>query len=226
MLLRLLHPTAVPVAPGFQPTSIRRLFPSPLVFAEMPDDGLPIRADTLSRRILAHERAEPGVVHSNESGWQSDIDFLTWAGDEGKALAVAAMRLVDGLTAHFDGELLRRVPIDWKVAAWANVSRRGAANEAHHHAGCFWSAVYYVDDGGCDEATGGAIEFIDPRGALAMASAPDLKMTVEDCLTAGLVERVYPRTGMLLLFPGWLLHRVRRYAGDGTRISVAINFTR
>lgn len=227
MLSRLLQPTSAPVAPGFQPTSIRRLFPSPLVFAEMPDDDAQrTLAAKLARRILAHERTEPGVVHNNEGGWQSDIDFLSWAGEEGEALAAAATRLVDGLTARFDGELLRRVPIDWKVVAWANVSRRGAANEAHHHAGWFWSAVYYVDDGGCDDATGGAIEFIDPRGALAMASAPDLKMAVEDCLTAGLVERVYPRTGMLLLFPGWLLHRVRRYAGDGTRISVAINFTR
>jgi len=59
-----------------------------------------------------------------------------------------------------------------------------------------------------------------------MANAPDLKMTVGDCLTAGLAERLYPRSGVLLLFPAWLIHRVTRYTGDGVRISVAMNFTR
>lgn len=227
MLSRLLQPTSAPVAPGFQPTSIRRLFPSPLVFAEMPDDDAQrTLAAKLARRILAHERTEPGVVHNNEGGWQSDIDFLSWAGEEGEALAAAATRLVDGLTARFDGELLRRVPIDWKVVAWANVSRRGAANEAHHHAGWFWSAVYYVDDGGCagGPELGGEIEFFDPRGPAPAMYNPLVATTTPDGEAAGASVKITPASGSFIVFPSYLTHAVNPYLGDGTRISIAMNF--
>lgn len=211
----------------FAPKQIRGLFPTPLVAATVFDEGgAEVLAEALRRRILARESEEAGVVHSNVDGWQSGHDFTDWAGEPGAVLVAAATRLVDRVTARFDGGEFRRSDVAWDVTAWANVSRRGAANDPHHHAGSFWSAVYYADDGGSDEHSGGAIEFFDPRGALAMANAPDLKMTVGDCLTAGLAERFYPRSGVLLLFPAWLIHRVTRYTGDGVRVSVAMNFTR
>lgn len=219
--------TVVPASGGFEPVQIRSLFPSPLVVAALAA-GAEAEAlvSSLRRLTLVREREVPGVVHSNDGGWQSDTDLLTWAGREGEALVAATARLIDSLTARFDGTQLCRLAVDWEVTAWANVSRFGAANEAHHHAGGYWSAIFYVDDGGSDEVVGGAVEFLDPRGPLPMANAPDLKMTIENCLTAGLVERVYPLTGMLLLFPSWLIHRVTRYAGSGVRMSIAMNFAR
>jgi hypothetical protein len=32
-----------------------------------------------------------------------------------------------------------------------------------------------------------------------------------------------PETGHLLMFPGWLEHRVERFEGTGERISIAFN---
>lgn len=209
--------------PDFRPTMIRGLFPSPLVVASYAD--VPGIAG-ICARVLDRERAGPGVIHSNDGGWQSATDFTSWCGSEGEALIDAVARMADSLTAWFDGTSLQRFSFDWQVTAWANVSRRGAANNAHHHAGGFWSAVFYADDGGSDETSGGAIEFLDPRGPLPMAHAPELKIVIDSCLTAGLVERVYPRTGMLLLFPSWIVHRVTRYGGTGTRVSVAMNLAR
>jgi uncharacterized protein (TIGR02466 family) len=199
------------------------LFPTPLVLSTVDDAA--IVAD-LRHAILARETADPGVAHSNEGGWQSSADFPEWSGLAGEALLRAVRETVDGLTAHFDGTRLARLPFDWRVQAWANVNRAGAANHLHVHPGAFWSACLYVDDGGIGgaEGLGGAIEFSDPRGVAPLMYAPSLKMKIANCLNAGLGERVFPKTGMLLLFPAWLAHSVNRYTGGGTRVSITMNF--
>jgi uncharacterized protein (TIGR02466 family) len=207
---------------------IKPLFPTPLITLDLGDGGA-IAAD-LRARILARAAATPGVARSNDGGWQSADDFADWSGESG-ALAVAAVReAVDRYTVQFDGGALRRGRFTWTVQCWANVNRAGAGNLAHVHPGAFWSACLYVDDGGINggiaggDALGGAIEFCDPRGAVPLMTTPNLKMAVSGCVTAGLGERIYPRTGMVLIFPAWLPHAVTRYTGTGTRISLAMNF--
>lgn len=204
---------------------IKALFATPLIALDL-DDGGAIVAD-LRRAILAREAATLGVARSNDGGWQSADDFERWCGPSG-LLAIAAVReAVDRFTVHFDGAALRRARSDWTVQCWANINRSGAANLPHVHPGAFWSAVLYVDDGGIAgrDAAGGAIEFVDPRGAAPLMVAPTLKMALAGCVAAGLGERIYPRTGQVLIFPSWLPHAVTRYTGAGTRISVAMNFT-
>ncbi|MEK9965933.1 MAG: putative 2OG-Fe(II) oxygenase [Rhodospirillaceae bacterium] len=41
----------------------------------------------------------------------------------------------------------------------------------------------------------------------------------------GASESISPQPGSVLMFPSWVSHAVRPYAGDGTRISVAINLS-
>jgi uncharacterized protein (TIGR02466 family) len=202
---------------------IKPLFPTPLIRLDL--DSADILAE-LRRTILEREAASAGTLHSNDGGWQSADDFVAWGGNAG-ALLIASMReTVDRFTGRFEGGTLDRGGIDWRVQAWANVNRASAANHAHFHPGAFWSACFYVDDGGIagGEALGGAIEFVDPRGALPLMYAPKVKMLMQNCVNAGLSERVYPSTGMLLIFPSWLAHCVTRYTGNGTRISIALNF--
>jgi uncharacterized protein (TIGR02466 family) len=203
---------------------IKSLFPTPLISLELADGGA-IAAD-LRARILARAAASPGVVRSNDGGWQSADDFAEWGGESG-TLAVAAVReAVDRFTVRFDEGALRRGRFDWTVQCWANVNRAGAGNLAHVHPGAFWSACVYVDDGGIagGDALGGAIEFSDPRGAVPLMTTPTLKIAIAGCVTAGLGERIYPKTGMVLIFPAWLPHAVTRYTGTGTRISLSMNF--
>lgn len=202
---------------------IRSLFPTPLVQSTVEDTAL---VTELRQAILEREASGPGVAHSNDGGWQSPADFAEWSGRSGKSIIDRVRDIANRLTAHFDGTLLTGAALDWRIQAWANVNRSGAANHLHFHPGAFWSACLYVDDGGIagGDALGGAIEFSDPRGIAPLMYAPSVKMRIANCVTAGLGERVFPRTGLLLLFPAWLAHSVTRYTGSGTRVSVTMNF--
>lgn len=201
------------------------LFPTPLLVAELFDEPGPI--DDLRDTILGRHDQDPGVRHSNEGGWQSAQDFYTWCGDVGHHVLTSAARIGTDNTLVFGENGVRRCDFDWQIAAWANVSWRGSQNASHVHPGSFWSGCFYVDDGGIagEDRLGGAIEFQDPRGPAPIMHAPNLKFGIKGCVSAGLGERVYPKTGQLLMFPAWLSHSVTRYDGDGTRISIAFNLS-
>jgi uncharacterized protein (TIGR02466 family) len=117
--------------------------------------------------------------------------------------------------------------VTWRGNMWANVNRTGQANEFHSHPGAYWSAVYYVDDGGidADETLGGELEFMDPRGALPAMNAPHLAIAMPGGLAAGATWKVRPKPGRLVMFPAWLMHQVRPYRGTAERISIAFNLT-
>jgi uncharacterized protein (TIGR02466 family) len=204
---------------------IHPLFPTPLLESVLP--GSEQLCAQLRDAILRRKATSDGVRHSNLTGWQSSHDFPQWSGQPGQILMAAVQEVADRFTSVMMDGQLQRTTLDWKISAWANVNRKGDANALHYHPGCYWSAVFYVDDGGIDgrEDMGGAIEFVDPRGALPLMYAPTVKMAVSQCTTAGLGEQIFPRTGLLVMFPSWLGHRVTAYHGDGERISVAINFS-
>ena len=126
-------------------------------------------------------------------------------------------------TGHIPGA----VKIDWHCNGWANINRSGHGNEFHTHPGCFWSAVYYVDDGGigADPALGGELELADPRGVATAMHAPLLGFALPGGQSVGVSETIRPHSGLLVVFPSWLSHAVRPYRGSGIRISIAINFS-
>lgn len=205
-----------------QEVHVGGLFPTPVLITVLSD------ADSLNkglrRTIFAYEKSHPSTQHSNLGGWQSDTDFLTWGGREGTRLVEQARALVDKLTANREG---KPVKVDWHINAWANVNRRDHGNEFHTHAGCFWSAVYYVADGGIAEnpALGGQIEFADPRGVAPSMHAPLLAFNFAGGLSLGASEVIQPRAGMMVIFPSFVSHAVRPYTGNDVRISIAINFS-
>lgn len=197
---------------------VRSLFPTPLVMARPPltgDDNA-----TLARAILAREAAGVGVTHSNMLGWQSADDFAAWGGAAGAKVIGCARALADRLTGDRAGN---RVQVEWFVNAWANVNRRGHANQAHAHPGALWSGCYYVAVPEEAEA-GGGLEIMDPRGMAPAMYAPELAPALAGCRTMGGSEVIPPETGLMLLFPAWLVHGVRPYLGDSPRISIAFNF--
>jgi uncharacterized protein (TIGR02466 family) len=111
--------------------------------------------------------------------------------------------------------------------AWANVNRHGQGNEFHTHPGAFWSATYYVRDGGVadDPSLGGEFEIQDPRGIAPAMLAPLIAFAIPGGQSAGASELIRPRAGLMVLFPSWLSHGVRPYAGQDVRISIALNLT-
>lgn len=206
-------------------SEIRHLFATPLVQIDLGDQVALLAG--LRALILAHAAADPGVRHSNRGGWQSRDDFFDWAGIPGQGLYAVIEEAVGNITMVCGPNGLERQRLAWKVNAWANINGPGNGNDMHCHPGAYWSGCFYVDDGGIagQDGRGGAIEFYDPRGPLPMAYNPLVKMAIKGCVTAGLGERVFPRSGQLLIFPSWLLHAVQPYEGDGRRISVAFNLS-
>jgi uncharacterized protein (TIGR02466 family) len=198
------------------------LFATPVAIADLAGAA---QLNAALRAVIAAQRARgDGTRHSNLGGWQSDWEMARWGGDAAATLLDAARGIATRITADRAG---RRVDIAWKANMWANVNRRGDANEFHAHPGSFWSAVYYVDDGGigADPTLGGELEFMDPRGAGPAMYAPHLAFATPGGLSVGSNETIAPKSGRLVMFPAWLLHQVRPYRGDAERISVALNLS-
>lgn len=207
-------------AQPFTRVDVKAVFPTPFAVCRLAAAEAVNAA--LRPRILQREREHPGRVISNQGGWQSEDDFLDWCGPEGRQVIDAARALATRLTARRDGEPVRPA---WKVYAWANVNRAGQWNDFHAHPGNYWSAAYYVDDGGAADnpALGGEFEIEDPRGLAPAMYAPGLVFAMPggEAVGAGMMFR--PRAGDMFLFPSWLNHAVRPYRGNGTRISIAFN---
>jgi uncharacterized protein (TIGR02466 family) len=202
--------------------TLLNLFPTPLVIATMPD-AEPLNAE-LKRLILAREAASESVQRSNQGGWQSSWDLHQWGGAPMGRVLAFGRAIADKVTVDRTGQ---RHELDWRFNSWANVNRHGHGNQFHTHPGAFWSATYYVDDGGvsADPALGGEFEIQDPRGAAPVMYAPFLTFPGPDGAALGEAQRLTPRAGMFVIFPSWLSHGVRPYRGTRERISIAINFS-
>ena len=200
---------------------IRGLFGTP-VLAEMWQDAPRWNAE-LKQKILARSATERGVSKSNFHGWQSEVGMDRWSGEAGQALRTFAEQRADEHSFLDEGVDSR---IAWSAEMWANVSKGGASNQTHAHPGSFWSMVYYVDDGygGVpDKSQGGELSFLDPRFPMVRMAAPDLRFKREDGYVENQEVWLQPRSGLVVMFPSWLMHSVRPYFGKGTRISIAIN---
>lgn len=207
---------------------VRNLFPTPLVIYHVPE------AETLSpaleKAIRAKMVTSPSVSKSNRYGWQSTDDIFDWTGDAGALLRSTTEALIASITKVFTPGSFELQPFNgtWLVNGWANVNTKGASNAPHTHPGCFWSAVYYVNDGGIagtKDELGGHLQLGDPRGVAPIMFAPTIRVALRGCVSAGGNETYIPRTGDLVLFPSWLVHSVGEYKGDADRISIAMNFS-
>ncbi|MDQ0390459.1 TIGR02466 family protein [Labrys monachus] len=202
--------------------AVRGLFATPVAALEVPDAE--ILNTQLAAAILARREETPSVQASNAGGWHSDHKILEWGGPGVAHIVELAKGMAAQLTADRQGQRIRPA---WKVQAWANVNTAGHANVCHYHAGSFWSGTYYVADGGCatDHTLGGEFEMLDPRGPGPGMYAPALKFAGEDGASVGGAEIIRPKPGLLFLFPSWLMHQVRPYWGEATRISIAFNLS-
>lgn len=121
----------------------------------------------------------------------------------------------------YGGEELRRIRVH--ADAWFHITRRGGFFALHNHPNASWSGVYCVDPGRHDAgaADSGLLSFVNPAIASAMFM---------DAGTARLsgpysynVRHLRLEPGQLVIFPSWVLHDVKPFAGEGERITVAFN---
>jgi len=205
---------------------IEALFETPVIVDSLPDAAA-LNAGLLSA-IRARRASHPaGVTRSNQLGWHSDIDMLDWGGAAARALVEHVVGVADEHSIDIVSPDAPRFA--WLPEMWANISPRGASNQFHCHAGAFWSAVYYVDDGyagSSDRRLGGELIIEDPRMPMLLMEGPDLRFRPRPDSTIAEPEQLFrPASGRLLMFPGWLRHGVKPYLGDRERVSIAINLT-
>lgn len=174
--------------------------------------------ENLKELVLEKERTEPGVGLSNVGGWHSNADLLNW---DSPHVITLRDRIDQGAATILDLARNQEKDVDlkMKLGAWANVSRKGAYNSIHNHAPALFSGVYYVTMGEPQppESKEGLLEFVDPRPGTHSGALPT------HIFNPSFI--VDPKPGMLIMFPGWLLHFVHPYSGESPRISIAFNLT-
>jgi hypothetical protein len=111
-------------------------------------------------------------------------------------------------------------PSPYRVAAeaWAMVMQNGDYTITHDHGDSHWSTTYYVDAGDADlerSPNSGALALLDPRRGGRPIAGVD----------PGSTFTIRPRTGMLVVFPGYLQHYVHAYRGTRPRVAIACNLT-
>ncbi len=207
---------------GQMNVAVRGLFSTPVGAAELPDAAA--RNAELRDIILAYREKSPSVQASNDGGWHSDRNLMSWGGTRVAEIIDAAKMMANRMTVDRAGKPMAP---NWKPIAWANVNEAGNGNICHYHPGAFWSGTYYVDDGGSssDAGLGGEFELLDPRGAAPSMYAPFLAFAGDGGRAVGATESIRPKPGLMVLFPAWLFHQVRPYRGTRERISIAFNLT-
>ncbi len=169
----------------------------------------------LKTEILRRAGEEKGQVRSNVGGWHSGDDIFDWPVDGIAVLRDSAEQAATKMTELVNQS--RAAEIELTMRGWANVCHKGHYHKPHSHATYHWSGVYYVDAGTTPEAhpQSGTLEFQDPRGAVEMAGMPGNPF--------GRSIAVKAQSGIMAIFPSWLLHWVNPYHGDESRISIAFN---
>lgn len=197
---------------------VNRLFATPLI--EVWPQQAQSWIEPLLTRVRARRAEHPGISRSNINGWHSDTSMLEWGGDEAIALARETMAVCARHTSDVvAAQGKSRYEMDMEM--WANVSPAAASNQMHCHPGSFWSASFYLDDGGDSED--GFFVAQDPRFPSVRMNAPDLVFQDEDGTKQLSQHRVRPEPGKLVIFPSWLMHAVRPHNGPRDRVSIAMN---
>jgi len=156
-----------------------------------------------------------GVSKSNEGGWHSNEDLLSWGGEAISWLQNWIVSCVGTLSSSISGGSSYQGKLE--LNAWANVNIYGNYNNIHTHPACAWSGVYYVRVGepNPEYPKSGSIEFLDPRAGSEMVLSPKVLF--------GREKIIQPGEGEIIIFPSWLKHWVHPYWGLGKRISIAFN---
>jgi len=194
------------------------LFPTPVIEVDLPMADQLI--EPLRSAIYANKAASKGIMRSNILGWHSDTKMLEWGGDAAAVLAMETMKVCGRYTSDAVAPK-GQSRYEMGMEMWANVSPAGASNQLHAHPSSYWSATFYVDDGGDQED--GYFVAQDPRFPTNRMNAADLLFVDDDGHKHGSQHRMAPTPGKLVIFPSWMLHSVRPHNGPRDRISIAMN---
>jgi uncharacterized protein (TIGR02466 family) len=196
----------------------RDLFATPVMEYLLPDADAVCAA--LRDSVIAKRAQHVGIKRSNIGGWHSSTDMIQWAGEPARQLGMKTLEIALKHTSD-SGAQPGQPRYEMSMEMWANVSPPGASNQMHAHPGSFWSAVFFLSDGG--KPAQSRLVLQDPRFPTPQMGAPGLIMI--DGRNEPMISQVHiePTPGKIVFFPSWVLHSVEANAGDTDRISIAMN---
>jgi uncharacterized protein (TIGR02466 family) len=199
-----------------EPSLAVSLFATPIVMIDLPT--LAATNDEIARHLLAEEHSAPSWQRANVGAWHSAPDLSRRPEPCFHALIRSVVDAVGSTVTALASDAGVAAPpaFRYAVTAWAMVMRKGHYVTTHDHGDVHWSAAYYVDAGDDRPAPSGRLAFLDPRRSGRTIPGLTLFPSMFD---------LAPRTGALVVFPGWLQHYVHAYAGDRPRICVSCNLT-
>lgn len=103
--------------------------------------------------------------------------------------------------------------------SWFSINRKNSYHEAHHHCPDIWSGVYYVQANHNDAP----ISFINKNLVDSGWPYSAAKVSNTDFVTSQVTCAV--TTGLLLVFPSYLQHKVNQQEADSERITIAFNMS-
>ena len=176
------------------------------------------RLEELARRLMLDDRN--ATRRTNAGGWHYAFDLFKLDEPVVAEFRAQMEQHIRAFLNHFRPTERKKKDL-FTLEGWINVNRAGDFNVLHCHPGCFVSATYYVKVPA--NMKGGEIVFRDPRGpAVAMYETPGIELP---WVGNGSGIPFAPATGLVIIFPSWLEHRVERFESEGERISIAFNAT-
>lgn len=174
----------------------------------------------LAGRLIVESEGSAGIVRSNSGGWHSVPDLTQREEACYQDLmhrVVARLQAVLLDLARDQGVPPTELRHRFAIQAWGMVMRHGDHVLVHDHADAHFSVVYYPSAGDADLEMfpdSGRLCFVDPRRS--GTAIPRLELIPSQFA-------LEPRTGMLVVFPGYLQHFVQPYRGGRPRVSISCN---
>lgn len=173
----------------------------------------------LAGRLIAESQGTPGIVRGSSGGWHSVPDLtqrLEACYQDLMHRVIARVQLAFMELAR-DEDAMVDLHYRFAVQAWATVMRHGDHTLVHDHTEAHFAVVYYPDAGDADLEMfpdSGRLCFVDPRRGTSVIPGVELFPSQ---------YAIEPRTGMLVVFPGYLQHFVQPYHGGRPRVSISCN---
>ncbi len=197
---------------------IRPLFSTPIYLSHLPDhERININISKFVQSLKQEDKANRD--HSGKGYNPHGVGYTSYFEDRtDQILGHSDLQELVSFLVKCSIEYMRqlrfklenhRIGID---RVWVNINSQGSYHLAHRHPGSVVSGVYYISIPEPNE--GGELVFQDPLDAHRMA---------EPSLPSEIGRKIYPSSGLLVLFPSWLEHEVRLQKSSGNRISLAFN---
>ncbi|CAN5404309.1 hypothetical protein BH23BAC1_BH23BAC1_51710 [soil metagenome] len=162
---------------------------------------------------------------SNRGGWQSKTDLFE---SDNKTISLFKEKILKAhkqLLKHLNQDNSDENLKDWLIEAWANINLKGHSNSSHDHTKNhnLWSGIYYLENGGNEKDIAGETVFEDRHYTSNGYTVNRVPSEIRNMAPVKNEYKIQPKTGMMVLFPGTLFHRVEKYNGQNERITIAFN---